>query len=250
MTMKFAFYGRVSTEDQQDPTSSKQWQLVRAESCLPKGAKIVREYFDVGQSRSLPWKRRPEASRLLADLKDPGRGWSTVVIGEPSRAFSGIEFGLIFPLLTDRDIELWCPEVGGRVDPGSEAAEQIMLMFGGMSKGERNRIKMRVRTAMEQQAKHGTFLGGRPPYGYRMADAGPHPNPGKAARRAAPAPPRARPGDRSDPGAHLRGVCSRLRRGRHRRRPQPRPHPLPQRARPGAQPAPGRCAGCLGEVGH
>ena len=27
---KFAFYGRVSTEDQQDPASSKQWQLARA----------------------------------------------------------------------------------------------------------------------------------------------------------------------------------------------------------------------------
>jgi hypothetical protein len=27
----------------------------------------------------------------------------------------------------------------------------------------------------------GRFLGGRPPYGYRLADAGPHPNPAKAA---------------------------------------------------------------------
>jgi hypothetical protein len=35
---------------------------------------------------------------------------------------------------------------------------------------------------MEAQARvEGRFLGGRPPYGYRLADAGPHPNPGKAA---------------------------------------------------------------------
>ncbi|MGW7369728.1 recombinase family protein [Streptomyces sp. NPDC054841] len=55
-------------------------------------------------------------------------------------------------------------------------------MFGGMSKGERNRIKIRVRTAMSSQAQlQGRYLGGRPPYGYRIADAGPHPNPGKAA---------------------------------------------------------------------
>ncbi|MEV0624212.1 recombinase family protein [Nonomuraea sp. NPDC050404] len=41
---------------------------------------------------------------------------------------------------------------------------------------------MRVRTTMEAQAKiEGRFLGGRPPYGYRLADAGPHPNPSKAA---------------------------------------------------------------------
>jgi DNA invertase Pin-like site-specific DNA recombinase len=57
-----------------------------------------------------------------------------------------------------------------------------MSVFGGMSKGERNRIKIRVRAAMAAQAKvEGRYLGGRPPYGYRLADAGPHPHPGKAA---------------------------------------------------------------------
>ena len=50
-----------------------------------------------------------------------------------------------------------------------------------MSKGERNRIKVRVRSAMTAQAKHeGRFLGGRPPYGYVLGDAGAHPNPSKA----------------------------------------------------------------------
>lgn len=57
-----------------------------------------------------------------------------------------------------------------------------MSVFGGMSKGERNRIKVRVRTAMTSQAMlEGRFLGGRPPYGYRLVDLGPHPNPAKAA---------------------------------------------------------------------
>jgi hypothetical protein len=51
-----------------------------------------------------------------------------------------------------------------------------------MSKGERNRIKIRVRTAMAAQAQiEGRFLGGRPPYGYLLVDVGPHPNPAKAA---------------------------------------------------------------------
>ena len=57
-----------------------------------------------------------------------------------------------------------------------------MSVFGGMSKGERNRIGIRVRAAMASQAKiEGRFLGGRPPYGYRVVDAGPHPTPAKAA---------------------------------------------------------------------
>src|SRR6266542_895002 len=51
-----------------------------------------------------------------------------------------------------------------------------------MSKGERNRIKVRTRTAMASQTRlEGRFLGGRPPYGYQLIGLGPHPNPAKAA---------------------------------------------------------------------
>jgi site-specific DNA recombinase len=51
-----------------------------------------------------------------------------------------------------------------------------------MSKEERNRIKIRVRSAMAAQAAlDGRFLGGRPPYGYRLVEVGgPSSNPGKA----------------------------------------------------------------------
>lgn len=183
MTQRFAFYGRVSTEDQQDPTSSKGWQMSRSTALIePHGGQVVAEFFDIGQSRSLPWKRRPEAASLLESFKDPNRGFDAVCIGEPARAFYGNQFGLTFPVFVHYGIELWVPEVGGKVDPGSDAHDLVMSLYGGMSKGERNRIKIRVRSAMATQAQHeGRFLGGRPPFGYRLADAGAHPNPGKAA---------------------------------------------------------------------
>jgi hypothetical protein len=47
---------------------------------------MVAEYFDIGESRSLPWKRRPEATRLLDALANPDRGFDAVVIGEPGGA--------------------------------------------------------------------------------------------------------------------------------------------------------------------
>ena len=148
----------------------------------PHGGVIVAEYFDVGESRSLPWQRRPQAAALLKAMADPGRGFSAIVIGEPHRMFYGNQFGLIFPLFVHYGIDLWVPELGGRLDPTSDAQDLMMLLFGGLSKAERNRIKIRVRSAMAAQAKiEGRFLGGRPPYGYRLADAGPHPNPSKAA---------------------------------------------------------------------
>ena len=75
-------------------------------------------------------------------------------------------------------------EVGGPIDPGSEAHDLVMTLFGGMSKGERTRVKTRVRAAMSAQtATEGRFLGGRPPYGYRLVDAGPHPHPGPPLER-------------------------------------------------------------------
>ena len=180
---RFAFYGRVSTEDQQDPTSSRNWQIARSRQVIEQaGGEIVDEFFDIGQSRSLPWKRRPEAAKLLDSFKDSRRGFSAVVIGEPQRAFYGNQFGLTFPVFVHYDVELWVPEVGGAVDPGSDAHDLVMSLYGGMSKGERNRIKTRVRSTMAAQAAvEGRFLGGRPPYGYVLGDAGPHPNPSKAA---------------------------------------------------------------------
>ncbi|WP_208648669.1 hypothetical protein [Micromonospora inaquosa] len=60
--------------------------------------------------------------------------------------------------------------------------EVVMSVFGGMSKGERNRTKLRVRTAMAAQTLlEGRYLGGRPPCGYTPHDLGAHPNPAKAA---------------------------------------------------------------------
>ena len=62
-----------------------------------------------------------------------------------------------------------------------------MLALGYQSKREITRARIRVRTAMAAQTREqGRYLGGRPPYGYRLADAGPHPNKAHAAwgRRA------------------------------------------------------------------
>jgi len=100
------------------------------------------------------------------------------VIGEPQRAFYGNQYSLTMPVFTHYGVQLWVPGVGGPIDPDSEAHDLIMSVFGGMSKGERNRIRLRVRAAMAAQAAvEGRFLGGRPPYGYRIAGAGPHRTP-------------------------------------------------------------------------
>jgi DNA invertase Pin-like site-specific DNA recombinase len=182
-TKQFAFWGRVSTEDRQDVEASRSWQLTRARALIePQGGQVVAEYFDVDKSRSIPPQRRPQAQALITALADQDRGFDAVVVGEPQRAFYGNQFGNTFPLFAHYGVALWVPEVGGPIDPLNEAHDLIMSVFGGVSKGERNRVRVRVRTAMAALAEQeGRFLGGRPPYGYLLVDAGPHPNPVKAA---------------------------------------------------------------------
>lgn len=53
----------------------------------------------------------------MESFGQPDRVYEAPVIGEPARAFYGNQFGLTFPVFVHYGIELWVPEVGGRVDP-------------------------------------------------------------------------------------------------------------------------------------
>ena len=129
------------------------------------------EFFDAGQSRVLPWARRPQATALLAAIADPERGFDAIVIGEYDRAFYGAQYAAMAPLFEHYGIQLWTPEAGGRIDSGQH--EQLMLALGWRSKQEIARTRARVLTAMAAQTREqGRYLGGRPPYGYQLTDAG------------------------------------------------------------------------------
>jgi DNA invertase Pin-like site-specific DNA recombinase len=175
--LRFVFYGRVSTEDWQDPVSSRARQREQAGALVRGHGQIVAEFFDAGESREVAWARRPQAAALVAQLADPRRGWDAIVIGEYERAFYGSQYAAMAPLFEHYGVQLWTPEVGGRVDYASEHDERAMTVLGLSSKPEVTRTSIRVRTAMAAQTRdQGRYLGGRPPYGYRLADAGPHPN--------------------------------------------------------------------------
>lgn len=175
-------YARTSTADQQNPEESLRWQLDAARTLTAGRAEIVAVAHDRDTSRSLPWSQRKEALGLLKALPDPGRGWSGIVVGEPQRAFGDTgQVQTVLAQLGHYGVQLWVPELGGPVDPSSEIHDIILSLFGGLSRAERNRLRVRVRTAMRAMAPEGRYLGGRPPYGYRLVRTGaPHPNPEKA----------------------------------------------------------------------
>ena len=134
--LRFAFYGRVSTEDYQDPVTSRARQLGQAGALVAGHGQIVAHFFDIGQSRTLAWARRPQAAALAAALADPDRGWDAIVIGEYERAFYGSQYAAMAPLFEHYGVQLWMPEAGGRVDYHSEHDEQAMTVLGLSSKRE------------------------------------------------------------------------------------------------------------------
>ncbi len=161
--LRFAFYGRVSTEDYQDPVTSRARQRDQAGALVAGHGQVVAEFFDVGQSRMLAWVRRPQAAALVAQLADPGSGWDAVVVGEYERAFYGGQYASMAPLFEHYGVQLWAPEVGGRIDFGAEEHEQTMMALGLQSKREitRTKIGCAPRWRPRQGSRDGTWAAGR-----------------------------------------------------------------------------------------
>lgn len=175
--LRFAFYGRTSTSGFQDPATSRAWQVAAAAELVDGHGVIVCEYFDVGISRETPWAERPQAAALLAAITGPDRDFDALVVGEYERAFCGRQLTQMESLLARNGMRLWLPEAEGPVDPHDPTHQALMMLLGAQSRREVLRSRYRTVAAMRAQAREqGRFLGGRPPYGYRIVDAGPHPN--------------------------------------------------------------------------
>ncbi len=175
--VRFALYGRMSTKEIQDRETSLHWQREVAEETIAGRGAIMGEFFDEGCSRRLSWWQRPAAAALLASITSGAREFDAVVVGEYERAFCGEQFRSVMDLLRERGVELWLPEVGGPVEAEDPTHQALMMLLGAQSRREVVRARHRVLAAMRVQAgEQGRFLGGRPPYGFRLVDGGPHPN--------------------------------------------------------------------------
>ncbi|MBE1461368.1 recombinase family protein [Kibdelosporangium phytohabitans] len=121
-----------------------------------------------------------------------------MVVGEFERAFAAGQFDDVANLLAAHGVGVWLPEAGGPVEVGSVMHRALMTLLGAQSQREVVRARQRTMTAMRRQVvEQGRYLGGRAPYGYKLVDAGPHPNRvharwGRRLRKFAPDPTTAR----------------------------------------------------------
>ncbi|MFB9905517.1 hypothetical protein [Allokutzneria oryzae] len=175
--MRFAFYGRMSTSEFQDLQTSRAWQRAVVDELIEGSGEVVVEFFDEGQSRRRSCWDWPAASALLAAAEEPDRVFDAVVVGEYERAFHGDRFQQVVARLAALGMQVWLPEAGGRVEFASPVHQALMVLLDAQARREVARARQRVVAAMRAQTRlQGRFLGGRPPYGYRLAEGGPHTN--------------------------------------------------------------------------
>jgi hypothetical protein len=67
---------------------------------------VVATYFDVGTSRRVPWRQRPQAARLMTETSSPESAIDAIVVGEYERAFTGTQFSTLYAWCTRHGIQL------------------------------------------------------------------------------------------------------------------------------------------------
>jgi DNA invertase Pin-like site-specific DNA recombinase len=164
-------YARVSTDRQADEGESLgvQERRIRGQA-MADGFEIEDFYVERGVSGSVPWRERPEGSRLFGALK-PG---DQVIVASLDRAFRSALDGL--DTIEDfRRRGIGCRLLNISNDDIADPNGRGMLVYTillAVAQEERRLIRERVRGVKRDQAERGRYLGGFVPLGWRIADGG------------------------------------------------------------------------------
>ncbi len=189
--MRVAFYGRVSTDDAQDPSLSIPRQLSKCDQALePIDEKVSLTFWDVESGRKAleergngkrDWTDKvsvPRIGGLPELLASAEAGALDAVIVESIDRLSRMtaDGTRIERELEERDVALFAAD-----EPLNSSATAILTrrVKQGVAEWYVRDLIERSRAGMEESVRQGWHTGGRPPYGY-MLEPHPHPNPQKA----------------------------------------------------------------------
>jgi site-specific DNA recombinase len=191
-TVRYAFYGRVSTEDQQDPSLSIPRQLAACERVLREvGGTIVAFYWDIESGRkelstrgrgadSTPFGVPVRRDGGIADLRataSKGRPFDAVIVESIDRlSRMTADATVIERELEHLDIGLFASD-----EPMVANATAILTrrVKQGVAEWYVRDLMEKSRRGMEESVKQGWHTGGPVPYGYAL-EPHRHPNPHKA----------------------------------------------------------------------
>jgi DNA invertase Pin-like site-specific DNA recombinase len=162
---RVAIYCRISSDEQaQAGTIQNQVEFARR-YCDLHQLPIAEIYADEGVSGTVPLAERPEGARLLADAKAGKFGAALVYrIDRLARSTR---------VLLDAHDALKASGVALRsmtepFDTSSPLGEFIMTLLGSLAALERATILERMSLGKHRAAREGRWLGGAPPFGYRV----------------------------------------------------------------------------------
>jgi site-specific DNA recombinase len=174
---RFAWYGRLSTKDKQDPTISFPSQR---EACASKAAEldgeIVCEFTDQEAGRR---DDRAGWAELLREARErDARRFDAVIVYSTSRLSRDLFHALSYEReLTRAGIEVFYALTAG--DQTSPEGRLIRHLFQALDQFEVEKLGREVRRGQKENTRQGYRNGGRAPYGYRLRHE-PHPDPARA----------------------------------------------------------------------
>jgi DNA invertase Pin-like site-specific DNA recombinase len=162
-------YCRVSTNQQANEGESLEVQRRHLEGWVHMHGKQLDEVFvERGVSGSVPVAERPEGGRLWAQLQ---RG-DTLIAAKLDRLFrSALDALQVVEQLKAKGVSLILLDLGGDIS-GNGLSKLFLTIAAAFAEAERDRIRERVAQVKQDQRQRGRYLGGRPPYGFRVGQDG------------------------------------------------------------------------------
>jgi DNA invertase Pin-like site-specific DNA recombinase len=162
-------YARVSTVQQADEGESLAvQQRVIAGYATMRDLSVDRVFVERGVSGSKPLGDRPQGAALLAALK-PG---DTVITPKLDRMFrSALDALDVLGKLQQRGVSLHMIDLGGDTT-GNGVSKLVFTILSAVAEAERDRTRERISEVKRDQRQRGRYLGGRPPFGWRVGEGG------------------------------------------------------------------------------
>jgi site-specific DNA recombinase len=175
--IRFAWYGRLSTKDKQDPTISFPSQRRECErKATELGGQIVCDFTDQETGRR---DDRVAWSDLIREARErETRRFDSVVIYSTSRLARDLFHALAFEReLARAGVQVYYSVAAG--DQTSPEGRLMRHMFQALDQFEVEKLGREVRRGQMENTRQGYRNGGRAPYGYLLARE-PHPDPRRA----------------------------------------------------------------------
>lgn len=163
-------YARVSTDRQATEGESLNVQRRQIEGqAMALGLPVTEIFVEEGVSGATPFGRRPQGERLLWTIQ-PG---DTVITPKLDRMFrSSVDALNVLHQFQALGASLYMIDMGGDVT-GNGISKLVFTILSAVAEAERDRIRERIADVKKDQKRRGRYLGGRrPPFGYRVSEAG------------------------------------------------------------------------------